>query len=53
MSFKKDLSWEKETKEFINLFKENKKIKTGNIEDAKRVMNLVDKIYKSDKSWSY
>tara|TARA_B100001248_G_scaffold243059_1_gene211044 strand:+ start:3598 stop:4596 length:999 start_codon:yes stop_codon:yes gene_type:complete len=53
LSFKKDLSWEKETKEFVNLFKENKKIKTGNIEDAKRVMNLVDKIYKSDKSWSY
>ena len=53
LSFKKDLSWEKETKEFINFFKENKKIKTGNIEDAKRVMNLVDKIYKSDKSWSY
>ena len=30
----------------------NKKIITGNIEDAKRVMSLVDKIYKSDKSWN-
>ena len=52
MSFKKDLSWDKETKEFINSLKKNRKIKTGNIEDAKRVMNLVDKIYKSDRSWN-
>ena len=53
VSFKKDLSWDRETKEFINALKKNQKIKTGNIEDAKRVMNLVDKIYKSDKSWKY
>ena len=53
VSFKKDLSWDRETKEFINALKKNQKIKTGNIEDAKRVMNLVDKIYKSDKSWRY
>ena len=52
MSFKKDLSWDRETNEFIDSLKRNKKIKTGNIEDAKRVMNLVDKIYKSDKSWN-
>lgn len=51
VSFKKDLSWDRETKEFIDALKKNIKIKTGNIEDAKRVMNLVDKIYKSDKSW--
>ena len=53
VSFKKDLSWDRETKEFINALKKNQKIKTGNIEDAKKVMNLVDKIYKSDKSWKY
>ena len=52
LSFKKDLSWDRETNEFIDSLKGNKKIKTGNIEDAKRVMNLVDKIYKSDKSWN-
>ena len=53
ISFKKDLSWQREIKEFIEALKKNKKIKTGNIEDAKKVMNLVDKIYKSDKSWKY
>ena len=53
VSFKKDFSWSRETKEFIDALKKNKKITTGNIEDAKKVMNLVDKIYKSDKSWKY
>lgn len=53
ISFKKDLSWQREIEEFIDALKKNKKIKTGNIEDAKKVMNLVDKIYKSDKSWKY
>ena len=53
ISFKTDHSWSRETKEFVEVLKKNKKFHTGTIEDAKNVMILIDKIYKSDKSWNY
>ena len=49
--FKKDLSWKREIKEFIDCLRFNKKIKHGTIHDSLTVMNLIDTIYKSDFSW--
>ena len=51
IKFKKDLSWEKEIKEYINCIKANKKIYNGTIYDAIEVMKMIDTIYKSDVVW--
>jgi len=51
INFKKDLSWEREVKEYINSVKNNKKISNGNVYDAIAVMKMIDTIYKSDKEW--
>ena len=51
INFKKDLSWEREVKEYINSVKKNKKISNGNVYDAIAVMKMIDTIYKSDKDW--
>lgn len=51
MNFTKDLSWEREIKEYIDCIKSNKKIQNGNIYDAINVMKMIDIIYKSDKTW--
>lgn len=51
IKFKKDLSWEKEIKEYINCIKSNKKIYNGTIYDAIEVMKMIDTIYKSDVVW--
>ena len=49
--FKKDFSWQREIKEYIDCFKFNKPIKQGTIYDSLAVMKLIDVIYKSDNSW--
>lgn len=51
IKFKKDLSWEKEIKEYINCIKLNKKIYNGTIHDAVSVMKMIDAIYKADPIW--
>ena len=51
LQFKKDLSWEREIKEYIKCIKENKKVKNGTIYDAVAVMKIIDAIYKSDNIW--
>ena len=51
IKFRKDLSWEKEIKEYINCIKLNKKIYNGTIHDAIEVMKMIDVIYKSDAVW--
>ena len=51
IKFKKDLSWEKEIKEYISCVKLNKKIYNGTIYDAIEVMKMIDIIYKSDVVW--
>ena len=51
IKFKKDLSWEKEIKEYISCVKSNKKIYNGTIYDAIEVMKMIDIIYKSDVVW--
>ena len=49
--FNKDLSWERETTEYINCIKLKKSITSGTIFDAVKVMEIVDAIYKSDTTW--
>ena len=51
IKFKKDLSWEREIKEYIECIKSNKKIYNGTIYDSIEVMKMIDAIYKSDVIW--
>jgi len=51
MKFKKDLSWKRETTEYINSIKFNKKIFNGTIYDSIEVMRMIDSIYRSDIVW--
>ena len=51
IKFFKDLSWEREIREYIACIKKNKKIKSGNIYDAMEVMKLIENIYQSDNKW--
>jgi len=49
--FKKDLSWKREMIEYINCIKSKRKIYSGTIYDAMKVMKMIDIIYKGDSSW--
>jgi hypothetical protein len=49
--FKKDFSWQREVKEYINCVRFNKKIYNGTIYDSINVMKMIDFIYKSDMAW--
>ncbi len=49
--FDKDRSFEREMIDFYDAFKENRDIVKGNIQDAIKAMELIDRIYKSDPSW--
>mgnify|MGYP001160095538 CR=1 FL=1 len=49
--FKTDNSWRDEVDEFANIILKNKKIETGNSNQALEVMTMIDKIYKNDKKW--
>lgn len=46
--FKKDPSWELEIKDFADIILNNKKVKYGNINDAIKIMEMIEKIYKND-----
>ena len=47
--FNKDNSWKEEIDEFANIILEKLPVKTGNIFDALKVMDMVEKIYHADK----
>ena len=49
--FKTDNSWRDEVDEFANIILKDKKIETGNTNQALEVMTMIDKIYKNDKKW--
>ena len=51
IKFNRDLSWKRETNEYINCIKSNTKIYNGTIYDAIKVMQMIDSIYKSDMVW--
>jgi predicted dehydrogenase len=46
-----DPSWYEEIKEFTDCINDNKKITSGNSDDALQTMKLVYKIYYADKKW--
>ena len=47
--FSKDNSWKEEIDEFANIILKKLPVKTGNIYDALKVMNMIEKIYHADK----
>ena len=47
--FNKDNSWREEIDEFANIILKKLSVKTGNIFDALKVMDMVGKIYRADK----
>ena len=47
--FKKDYSWKEEISDFANIIKYNKKIYSGNSNEALEVMKMIGRIYKNDK----
>jgi predicted dehydrogenase len=49
--FDKDRSWERETDEFAECIKNNKRVIVGSSEDAIKTMELVYKIYNADAKW--
>ena len=51
-TFKSDDSWRDEVNEFADIIIKNKKIKTGNSEQALKVMTMIDMIYKNDRRWT-
>lgn len=48
----KDYSWKREVDEFAQIISQNKRIENGNSDQAYNVMNIIDKIYKADRSWT-
>ena len=50
--YKNDNSWRDEINEFLNILKNNLKVKNGNSKDAYNVMKMIQKIYKSDIKWN-
>ena len=51
LTFLEDNSWKEEIDEFADCIINNKQIVNGTVEDALKVMQMVFKIYKADKSW--
>lgn len=51
-TFKNDLSWDKEINYFLHAITNDKPIKTSNIDDAMKIMQLIEKIYESDSKWA-
>ena len=49
--FAKDVSWKEEIDEFANIIVKKLPVKTGNINDALLVMQMVQDIYRADSKW--
>lgn len=49
--FNKDPSWDTEVQSFSDSIYQNKKIKSGSIDQALYIMLLIEKIYKADPLW--
>ncbi len=50
--FDNDFSWEKEIEEFMDCVVNNKPVRIGTSEQALRVMELIERIYRADETWS-
>jgi len=49
--YNNDNSWNTEINDFVECIKENKPVTNGNIEDAIKIMELVQRIYNDDERW--
>ena len=47
--FKEDNSWAEEINEFANIIIKKLPVKTGNVNDALQVMDMLERIYRADK----
>ena len=50
-SYDKDISWDEEIKCFANVLLNSDKIENGSIDEALKIMELIEKIYKADPEW--
>lgn len=50
-SYDEDISWDEEIKYFADVLLNSVKIKNGSIQEAIKIMELIEKIYKADPEW--
>ena len=50
-SYDEDISWDEEIKCFANVLLNSDKIENGSIDEALKIMELIEKIYKADPEW--
>ena len=50
-SYNEDISWDEEIKCFANVLLNSDKIENGSIDEALKIMELIEKIYKADPEW--
>jgi len=51
LSFDKDVSWDLEVRSFTDAIRNSDNIVNGSIDQAIEIMDLIEKIYKSDPNW--
>tara|TARA_B100000900_G_C20568218_1_gene712028 strand:- start:493 stop:1518 length:1026 start_codon:yes stop_codon:yes gene_type:complete len=51
ISFDKDISWDLEVRSFTDAIRNSDNIVNGSIDQAIEIMDLIEKIYKSDPNW--
>jgi len=49
IEFLNDESWNRELDEFFNAIKSKRKVKSGNSDDALKLMKIIDRIYSFSK----
>lgn len=50
--YNRDPSWEEEVKTFFESIRKNLELEHGSVDDAFKTMNLVERIYQADKTWT-
>ena len=50
-SYDEDISWDEEIKCFADVLLNSDKIENGSIDEALKIMELIEKIYKADPEW--
>ena len=50
-SYDEDISWDEEIKCFAGVLTNSDKIENGSIDEALKIMELIEKIYKADPEW--
>ena len=50
-NYEKDISWDEEMACFTSAIENSDNIENGSIEEAMKIMELIEKIYQSDPEW--